>query len=101
MLDIDTTTFIRLYSGMYIVGTCSFDRMNVDVYSRSSRMEIQVHSPTVKVVRSRGHEPAKSLPVFGDQDRIEGVVRLDPHLYVTPGQLVVTVSFPETEHNSA
>ena len=60
-------------------------------------MEIQVHSPTVKVVRSRGHEPAKSLPVFGDQDRVEGVVRLDPHLYVAPGQLVVTVSFPQTD----
>ncbi|KAI0701370.1 hypothetical protein BC835DRAFT_245424 [Cytidiella melzeri] len=67
-----------------------FDHYHTSVF-RSYQMEIQVHSPTVKVVRSRGYEPARSLPVFSDQDRVEGVVRLDPHLYLSPGQLVVSM----------
>jgi hypothetical protein len=65
---------------------------------RSYQMEIQVQSPSVKVGRVRGHEAVKSLPVFSDQDRVEGLVRLDPHLYVSPGQLVITVSSDEAHH---
>lgn len=54
-------------------------------------MEIQVHSPTVRVTQQRGYEPAKSLPVFSDQDRVEGLVRVDPQLASTPGRLVISV----------
>lgn len=54
-------------------------------------MEIQVHSPTVRVTQQRGYEPAKSLPVFTDQDRVEGIVRVDPQLALATGRLVISV----------
>ena len=37
------------------------------------------------------YEPSKTLPVFGDHDKVEGAVLLDPQLSVTPGRLLVTV----------
>ncbi|KAI0346440.1 hypothetical protein BDW22DRAFT_756700 [Trametopsis cervina] len=67
-----------------------YDHFHTSVF-RSYQMEIQVQSPQVKVSRQRGYEPAKSLPVFSDQDRVEGVVRLDPHLHVSPGRLVISM----------
>lgn len=58
----------------------------------SAQAEIHVRSPSVKVARQRNSEVAQSFPVFGDHDRIEGVVLLDNALCTTPGRLSISVS---------
>ncbi|GJE94838.1 hypothetical protein PsYK624_110130 [Phanerochaete sordida] len=57
---------------------------------RSYQLEIQIHSPTIRSSHKNTYEPAKTLPVFGDHDRVEGAVLLDPELSSTPGRLTIT-----------
>lgn len=57
---------------------------------RSYQLEIQIHSPTVRSSHKNTYEPSKTLPVFGDHDRVEGAVLLDPELSSTPGKLTIT-----------
>lgn len=59
---------------------------------RSYELEIQIHSTTVRSSHKNTYEPSKTLPVFGDHDRVEGAVLLDPQLSSTPGKLSVTVN---------
>ena len=59
---------------------------------RSYELEIQIHSSTVRSSHRNTYEPSKTLPVFGDHDKVEGAVLLDPQLSSTPGKLSVTVS---------
>lgn len=58
---------------------------------RSPQAEIQVRSHSVKVARQRNSELAQSFPVFGDHDRVEGVVLLDSALCTTPGRLTISM----------
>ncbi|OCH89348.1 hypothetical protein OBBRIDRAFT_778682 [Obba rivulosa] len=58
---------------------------------RSSEMEIHIRSPTVKVVRRDGFEAARSLPVFGDHNKVQGTVLVDVGLCSVPGRLTITM----------
>ncbi|KIP07307.1 hypothetical protein PHLGIDRAFT_19214 [Phlebiopsis gigantea 11061_1 CR5-6] len=66
-----------------------FSHFHTSVF-RSNQLEIQVHSSTVRSSHKHTYEPSKTLPVFGDHDKVEGAVLLDPQLSVTPGRLLVT-----------
>ncbi|EKM58006.1 uncharacterized protein PHACADRAFT_206848 [Phanerochaete carnosa HHB-10118-sp] len=57
---------------------------------RAHQLEIQIHSPTIRSSHKNTYEPSKILPVFGDHDRVEGAVLLDPQQSSTPGKLSVT-----------
>ncbi|KAF8556046.1 hypothetical protein OG21DRAFT_1507002 [Imleria badia] len=45
---------------------------------RSLLLDMQIYSPSVKVVNQHGLATSQPRPVFGDQDKIEGKVTLDP-----------------------
>ncbi|KAF8843916.1 hypothetical protein BDN67DRAFT_88951 [Paxillus ammoniavirescens] len=45
---------------------------------RSLLLNMQINSPSVKMVQQPGTENIVSRPVFGDYDRVEGRVMLDP-----------------------
>lgn len=57
-------------------------------------MEIHIRSPSVKVMRQPGIETARSLPLFGDHNKVSGTVLLDVGVCSTPGRLTVSVSDP-------
>ncbi|EMD35360.1 hypothetical protein CERSUDRAFT_116150 [Gelatoporia subvermispora B] len=58
---------------------------------RSPEMEIHVRSPAMKVVRRDGFDAARSLPVFGDHNKVEGTVLMDVGLCSVPGRLTITM----------
>ncbi|KAH9852260.1 hypothetical protein C2E23DRAFT_826562 [Lenzites betulinus] len=58
---------------------------------RSSQLEVQVRSPSVKILRGKGYDTAQSLPVFGDHDKVTGSVLLDVSLCATPGRLTISL----------
>ncbi|OBZ67337.1 hypothetical protein A0H81_12636 [Grifola frondosa] len=45
----------------------------------------------VKVVRRRGSETARSMPVFGDHDKVAGTVLLDVRFCSMPGRLAISM----------
>ncbi|KAI0754332.1 hypothetical protein C8Q80DRAFT_1216421 [Daedaleopsis nitida] len=52
----------------------------------SSQLEVHVRSPSVKIHRTATND-IRSLPVFGDHDKVSGKVLLDVGLCATPGRL--------------
>ncbi|KAJ3552869.1 hypothetical protein NM688_g3926 [Phlebia brevispora] len=66
------------------------NRLSISVF-RAYQMQLHVHSPTVKVMRRRGYEPSRTMPVYGDHDTVEGMVLLDPQLCTSPGRLTVSL----------
>jgi hypothetical protein len=61
--------------------------------SSSSLLDMQIYSPSVKVVKQPGLAASQSIPMFGDQDKIEGKVILDSS-YSQNGRLTISVCFP-------
>ncbi|KAI0697508.1 hypothetical protein C8T65DRAFT_582572 [Cerioporus squamosus] len=55
---------------------------------RSSQLEVHVRSPSVKIHRAANYD-IRSLPVFGDHDKVTGKVLLDVGLCATPGRLTI------------
>jgi len=53
-------------------------------------MEVQIASPSIKVVRHEELQTSKSLPVFHERDRVGGRIILDPACYQS-GRLSVSV----------
>lgn len=66
---------------------------NAYIQNSAYQMQIHVHSPSVKVMRRRGYEPSRTMPVYSEHDTVEGVVFLDPHLCSSSGSLTISVSF--------
>ncbi|PIL23310.1 hypothetical protein GSI_14621 [Ganoderma sinense ZZ0214-1] len=58
---------------------------------RSVQLEIHVRSPSVKIHRGANYD-IRSLPVFGEQDKVSGQVLLDVSLCATPGRLTIFLS---------
>ncbi|KAI1794484.1 hypothetical protein LXA43DRAFT_143333 [Ganoderma leucocontextum] len=58
---------------------------------RSVQLEIHVRSPSVKIHRAANYD-IRSLPVFGEQDKVSGKVLLDVSLCATPGRLTIFLS---------
>jgi hypothetical protein len=54
-------------------------------------MEIQIASPSTKVVHNEELQTSRTLPVFHETDRVGGQVILDPTCYQS-GRLTVSVS---------
>lgn len=74
----------------YYFSLCLSRRLQLT--SRSRQLEIQLHSCTVKSSNKHAYEPSKTLPVYGDHDKVEGAVLLDSQLSASPGRLLITVS---------
>lgn len=72
--------------------SCAVASQLLTFHARSRQLEIQLHSCTVRSSHKHTYEPAKTLPVYGDHDRVEGAVLLDSQLSASPGRLVITVS---------
>ena len=53
-------------------------------------MEVHVRSPSVKIHRAANYD-IRSLPVFGDHDKVMGKVLVDLGLCCTPGRLTISV----------
>jgi hypothetical protein len=60
---------------------------------------MQINSPSVKMVQQPGTENIVSRPVFGDYDRVEGRVMLDPTCSQN-GRLTISVSLPSSSLHS-
>ena len=58
------------------------------------QLEVHVRSPSVKIHRAANYD-IRSLPVFGEQDKVSGQVLLDVSLCVTPGRLTIFVRIPD------
>ncbi|EJF59724.1 hypothetical protein DICSQDRAFT_88794 [Dichomitus squalens LYAD-421 SS1] len=58
---------------------------------RAAQLEIHVRSPSVKIHRAANYD-IRSLPVFGDHDKVAGTVLLDVNLCGTPGRLTTFLS---------
>lgn len=56
----------------------------------SVQLEVHIRSPSVKIHRAANYD-IRSLPVFGEQDKVSGQVLLDVSLCVTPGRLTIFV----------
>ena len=56
----------------------------------AAQLEIHVRSPSVKIHRAANYD-IRSLPVFGDHDKVAGQVLLDVSLCATPGRLTIFV----------
>lgn len=54
---------------------------------------MQIYSPSIKVVQQSGLEGSQPRPVFGERDKIEGKVMLDPSCSQN-GRLTITVCSP-------
>jgi hypothetical protein len=65
---------------------------------RSALMELRIDSPAAKVLRAHGSERPRSIPIFGDNDVVQGAVSLDTQL--GSGRLVVTVRTYATHFRS-
>ena len=61
----------------------------------SEDMEIRIQSASAKVVHGR-ELISRSLPVFGDHDKIGGTLHLASKLATTAGRLTITVSMDTT-----
>ncbi|KIJ59377.1 hypothetical protein HYDPIDRAFT_162488 [Hydnomerulius pinastri MD-312] len=57
---------------------------------RSLLLDMQVYSPSVKMVKQPGTENTVSRPVFGDHDKVEGKVMLDPSCSQS-GRLTISI----------
>ncbi|KAI0077382.1 hypothetical protein K474DRAFT_1707403 [Panus rudis PR-1116 ss-1] len=71
-------------------GTDAYSQSNISIF-RSSELEIHIHSPSVKAVDPREYGSSRSLPVFGDHDKIQGSVFLDPKFSTSPSRLTVSL----------
>lgn len=60
--------------------------------SSSLLLDMQIYSPSVKVVNLPGLEASQSRPVFCDEDKIEGKIVLDPSCSQN-GRLTISVCF--------
>jgi hypothetical protein len=74
---------------------CVTDRTRRGVYAththtRSLHMEVQIASPSVKVVHQEELQTSRSLPVFHENDRVGGRIILDPACYQS-GRLSISV----------
>ena len=72
--------------------THRLERIHSAGYSRSSLLDMQIYSSSVKVVKQPGLATSRVIPAFGDQDRIEGNVILDPSCSQN-GRLTISVCF--------
>ncbi|KAH7906990.1 hypothetical protein BJ138DRAFT_1104681 [Hygrophoropsis aurantiaca] len=66
---------------------------------RSLLLEMHIYSPSVKMVRQPGTDSLVSRPVFGDHNRVEGKVMLDPSCGQN-GRLTISIE-GAFEYNSA
>lgn len=61
--------------------------------SSSLLLDMQIYSPSVKMVKRPGLETLQPQPVFCDEDKIEGRIMLDPSCSEN-GRLTISVCFP-------
>ena len=66
-------------------------RMLTHDRARSLHMEIQITSPSTKIVHHEELQTSRTLPVFHGTDRVGGQVILDPTCYQS-GRLTMSVS---------
>lgn len=97
----------RTKRGHLSISVFRYDHMFGSLWHRSAymqisayQMQLHVHSPSVKVMRRRGYEPSRTMPVYGEHDTVEGVVFLDPQLCSSPGSLTISVSFSHQSMSS-
>ncbi|KAI0792482.1 hypothetical protein C8Q75DRAFT_804856 [Abortiporus biennis] len=78
----------------YFVKPIDVDKVKAQTYTsvfRNALIETHIYSPSVRNHERREYGVSRTIPVFGDRDKIEGVVHLDPRLSTTPGRLTVSM----------
>ena len=70
--------------------TCHHGMYATHTHARSLHMEVQIASPSVKVVHQEELQTSRSLPVFHENDRVGGRIILDPACYQS-GRLSISV----------